>query len=357
MNVVYLAANLDGAGCYRCLFPARELRLRGHTAGLAPNRQLQGPDGKILIQYAEMDDDTLPSLNADVIVFQQRTEGWLADHIPTLEAKTVFEIDDDWVNVPSYNPAARKPRSERDGLLANLAACDLVTVATPALAEVYAPYNPNVRVIRNYLDAWMWENVPLAYEQERRRFRVGWMGQSHWRHADLRVLSGVIGPWLEAHPEVEFVSAGGDTNVHDILGVPPCQRVTTGPVHFWNFDLADITATMDVGLVPLAPNQFNEGKSHLKGMEYAACGIPCIATPTESYRHWVEPGVNGLLASKPHEWRSALDTMLESWRTMGEAAKRKAAENTIQGAIGQWEGAFGELCGIDSEPSRAGIAA
>src|SRR3972149_3350957 len=99
-------------------------------AGLAPNRPLQGPHGQNLIQDDTMGDDPLPSLNADVIVFQQRTEGWLASHIPTLEAGTVFEIDDDWVNVPTYNPASRKPKTEREGRLANLAPCRPVPVGT-----------------------------------------------------------------------------------------------------------------------------------------------------------------------------------------------------------------------------------
>jgi hypothetical protein len=39
-----------------------------------------------------------------------------------------------------------------------------------------------------------------------------------------------------------------------------------------------------VGLVPLTRGPFNEAKSYLKGLEYAAAGIPFIATPTEEYQ-------------------------------------------------------------------------
>jgi hypothetical protein len=102
------------------------------------------------------------------------------------------------------------------------------------------------------------------------------------------------------NPDVEFVAAG-DPAVHDYFGVPVGQRVSVAPTQFWWFDLPDITATFDIGLVPLAKNRLNEGKSHLKGMEYNACGIPYVASPSESYR-WFTDG-NGLLANSPREWR------------------------------------------------------
>ena len=72
-----------------------------------------------------------------------------------------------------------------------------------------------------------------------------------------------------------------------------------------------MTATMDVGLIPLARDDaadrhFNDCKSDLKGMEYAACGIPCVASPSRPYQAWVQPGVNGYLAETPEQWLRAL---------------------------------------------------
>jgi glycosyltransferase involved in cell wall biosynthesis len=157
-----------------------------------------------------------------------------------------------------------------------------------------------------------------------------------------------IGKWLEKNPNVEFVAASGDSRVHDILNVPQAQRVTTNSVNFRDMDLADITAVMDIGLVPLDRIPFNEAKSHLKGMEYAACGIPCIATPTESYRYWVEDGVNGFLAKSEKEWTSRLDELVadKSLRTrMGEAARMKASQNTIQEHWQEWEDVYGRILG------------
>jgi glycosyltransferase involved in cell wall biosynthesis len=67
---------------------------------------------------------------------------------------------------------------------------------------------------------------------------------------------------------------------------------------------------MQVGLVPLNRIPFSEAKSNLKGLEYAAAGIPFIATPTEEYRILAEAGV-GRLASTPDEWRDHARELLD----------------------------------------------
>ena len=234
-----------------------------------------------------------------------------------------------------------------------------MTVSTPALAEDYASFNPDITVIRNTLDWSMWENVPQQSEVERRRVRVGYMGHADWHSGDLKVLSGVIGPWLERNPQVEFVAAG-DPLVHEHLGVPRTQRVSVAGTDFWHGDLPDITACFDIGLVPLARNHMNECKSHLKGLEYAACGIPCIATPTESYRWWKDAGAPVRLASKPKDWTDGLDTLVqddEFRRRTGRLARKVAERHTIQNFWPEWESVYARVCGANTHASREVAAA
>lgn len=370
MRIVALPSNYDGAGYYRVLFPVREMALRGHQVIQTPRvvEPLPGglkvhygvfqraPDGVRLVKGI---DQWLLDEDFELLVLNQRDEGGWADVLARLRGqgkRVLVDSDDDWLNLPVTNPGHKRTPQARRLMLDTLEAADGLTCATPALAALYAPYQPNVSVIRNKLDWGMWADTPLAYEQEHRRVRVGWMGDSRWRMGDLAILRGVIGPWLEQHPEVEFVAAG-DPTVHDILGVPHSQRVSIMPTHFHELDLADITAVMDIGLVPLRKDRFNESKSHLKGLEYAACGIPCIAAPTESYRWWVEPGVNGLLAdpTKPRQWREALEVALGAWRDMGRAARLKASEHVIQGAgADEWESVY---LGDHADASRERIAA
>lgn len=352
LSICVVPSTFDAAGCYRLLFPGAYLSERGHDVQVPPFRH----DAARAADIFENVDKSLPAIDADVYVFQQPLS---FDYLPViwslrdLGKRIVCETDDDFRNLPMYHPARRDVSAEAVRLQeACYALSDAFSVSTPSLQESYAEHAPVV--LRNRLHWRMWSEVQPVYERETRRVRVGWMGGLEWRRDDLAVLRGVIGPWLEQHPEVEFVAAG-DQRVHDFLAVPKGQRVTTARVAFRNMDLAYTTATMDVGLVPLAANRFNEGKSALKGMEYAACGIPCVASPTSEYRLWVDDGENGLLASRPREWVAALELLVGDQglrRAMGRVARLKAMQHTIEEHAGEWERFYRECVDADAREPR-----
>jgi glycosyltransferase involved in cell wall biosynthesis len=361
VRICLIPSTFDGAGSYRLLFPGGYLAERGHEVVLP--RWVHLPEQGL--DVFENIDVSLREIDADVYVVQQPLDAATLGAIRVLKGlgKTVFgETDDDFRHLPSYHPAreatdpVRHPERNRRIQEECFALCDGLTVSTPALAESYADLSPVV--LPNLLHWPMWSDVTPVYEREFRRVRVGWMGGLEWREDDLKVLRGVIGPWLERNPHVEFVAAG-DQRVHDFLGVPYGQRVTSARVAFRNMDLAYITAVMDVGLVPLARNRFNEGKSYLKGLEYGACGIPCVATPTQQYEEWVDEGSNGFLASRPSHWLRALDELVADTdlrREMGRASRAKAREFSLdrQGVDG-WEKAYGDGHNANASRPRAAV--
>lgn len=373
-------SGFDGSGFYRCLIPAGELRRFGWDVSVAPYaiEQMAPVYGGVrrrmhygLFERAGGQARIVKDLPSwlldepfDVLVMQQREEPGWAGTLAALRAqgkRVLVDSDDAWLHLPAWNPGSRKPAAAIDAMLEQIVAADGLSVATPALAEMYRSYQPNVRVIRNRLDWGMWADIVPKYERPTRKLRVGWMGQSFWRAGDLKVLQGVIGPWLEQHPDVEFVAAG-DPRVHDLLGVPKGQRVSVAEVEFDNRDLADITATMDVGLVPLSMDDaksglLNECKSHLKGLEYNAAGVPFIASPSESYVWWAKHG-GGLIASNPRQWREALDALLDSNLRvdLGMAGREAARECSVQiGGVDEWADWLGG--GTYSNPAVAQLAA
>jgi predicted O-methyltransferase YrrM len=86
-------------------------------------------------------------------------------------------------------------------------------------------------------------------------------------------------------------------------------------------------------------------------MEYAACGIPCIASPTESYRdYWLKgkEGEIGLLARWQKDWVDHLELLVNDddlRRRMGRAARAEAERHTIQEHYVQWERLYQRLLG------------
>jgi glycosyltransferase involved in cell wall biosynthesis len=67
----------------------------------------------------------------------------------------------------------------------------------------------------------------------------------------------------------------------------------------------------DIGLAPLVPSVFNQAKSPIKTAEYAALGIPAIASDVGPYPGFVEDGVTGFLVRQPHEWAAALKALAD----------------------------------------------
>ena len=74
-------------------------------------------------------------------------------------------------------------------------------------------------------------------------------------------------------------------------------------------DYFDALGSIDVGIVPLAPTEFNAAKSPLKGIELAAAGVPFVASPTPEYEWLSEQGL-GAIARTREEWERKLSGLL-----------------------------------------------
>jgi glycosyltransferase involved in cell wall biosynthesis len=367
----------SGVGAYRCLFPGRELALHGHEVTM-PWRDRFGKryEGALPVVVGIAEDGSIePWFDADVYVLQQRMEHlivgapggeWsMADVVRWLRGHGKVVVSDvcDWYpGLPDGNLGSDGLRRlgkhlSVEGMLETFRASDCLTVSTPALAEGHASDNGDVRVLPPYLDWRMWEGVRQQSEVERPdgRVRVGWMGALAFHPDDLNVLRGAIGPWLERNPRVDFVSVGepqpgnepdGYVSVHDVLGVPRGRRVSVNAAPF--AELPKILPSFDIGLVPLDGSFFNECKSHLKGLEYSACGIVPVASPTEPYRSFIRDGESGFLARRAKDWLRALDALVsddELRRRMGRAARAEAAKHTIQEHYVMWEECYAGLAG------------
>lgn len=198
-----------------------------------------------------------------------------------------------------------------------------------------------VRLVPNFLDWDLWDETDVTKEQ--RELRIGYYGGMQGHGKDCALLKGVIGPWLQRNPGVQFF-VGGDHELQDIIGVPEDRRINGGPRQI--LEIPSMVREIDVGVIPLVDTPFNEAKSALKGLEMNACGIPVIASPLPSYLEWIEPGVNGFIAKRPKDWLKYLDVLRDERvrKEMGRNAKEKAYEHRIQAPenIGQWESFYSE---------------
>lgn len=278
MRVAVHPCDNFGCGWYRLRWPAEVLEAAGHDVVVAESFDALFFNGQMI----------RPLVEADVVVLQRPLARTVVEAIPALHrhgVAVVVEIDDDFHALPHGHGAKRatsvgaNPDHNRMWLRRACEMADLVTVTTPALAERYGAHG-RMRVLPNLVPASYLE-VPGHAPREVSP-TVGWTGSVVTHVGDLEVMGGVV-PGVLADTGARFVSWG--------VGLTEQTLGVSGRVRPW----ADLrgayprqVADLDVGLVPLADNAFNRAKSWLKGMEYAALGVPFVASPRAEYERLAE---------------------------------------------------------------------
>jgi glycosyltransferase involved in cell wall biosynthesis len=256
-------------------------------------------------------------------------------------AFTVYEIDDDLFNIDfrSNNSGWQfygKPEV-RTNIRDNIAGAARVTVSTPKLAEVLSHINPNIYVCPNAIPDWL-----LDVEVPRREGRVtiGWGGSS--THAmDFEECGSQLRQLFGWRDDIEFHTVGANYARWMKL---PADRVRSSP---WFSSVPEYYKAIDfdIGVAPLRPHIFNQSKSYIKALEYAALGIPVVASDVGPYRDFVMHGETGFLVRREHEWSRYLRALIEDpamRAEMGAKARKLAAGYTTQALLPNWVRAFTE---------------
>ncbi|GAB3539472.1 glycosyltransferase family 4 protein [Noviherbaspirillum agri] len=86
----------------------------------------------------------------------------------------------------------------------------------------------------------------------------------------------------------------------------------------------------DVGVMPLVDSFWERGKCGYKLIQYAACGLPVVASNVGANSEIVQQGKNGYLAETPTDWSEALGALLldKSLRSRLGSTGRAMVEQT-----------------------------
>jgi len=314
----------DGSGYHRLYLPFQHLAANSrHVYGIpAPGQKIPVP------QPGELDEVDVLVMQRPAFAYGARVFDRLGGHVAR-----VYETDDDMTTMEtSNNPFTTDPRSA-ESVRYCLKRAEMVTVSTPYLAELYAPFNSNIRVLPNCVKASL-----LDMPRKRAgRVTIGWQGGvSHL--IDLCAVQDPLREVLDAHPDADMHWIGVD---YSPLVRRPCRFTP------WCDDVGDYykAVDFDIAIAPLADVPFNRAKSHLKALDAAARGIPVVATDMEPYREFVRDGETGYLVRTAAEWKARLTELIndEAARAeLGAAAKKVAEGYTMQGNWQRWERAYEE---------------
>lgn len=321
MKIKAVTRQWEGGGYYRVRLPLSQLESHGHEVSVVGARSDVRAGG------------------ADVVVGQmiggkgnaEIVHAWWRNMAKT--SRLVYELDDDPFEIEHHNPAfsAYSGGPSHDSLRHCIEIADLVTASTEPLAERMRQINSNVVVLKNRID----EHVLDLVRPKRDKLTIGWAGSTTHRE-DIKECAYGVRKTLDHNPHVEAHFIGAD--FRDLIRRPvrfsPWAMKTTDYYKLIDFD---------IGLAPLKPTVFAEAKSHIKALEYAALGIPVIASDVAPYRDFVVDGVTGWLVRKPHEWAQRLRDLIhdDSMRAeMGAKSRVLAAEWTIQRGWQEWQSAY-----------------
>jgi glycosyltransferase involved in cell wall biosynthesis len=334
MKIKGVTRQWEGGGYYRIRQPLDELARHGHETWCeAAKSDVKPGDANIIVGQLIGGQATTPvsDVYATVLV-----HAWWRDLYR--HAALVYELDDDPFELEPTNPAYEVYANSiaHDSIRHCLEIANLVTVSTEPLGERMSKYNKNIAIVKNCID----ESLLEMQRPQRDRLTIGWAGgASHIM--DLRSISYGLKQTMRHHKDVDVHFVGAD--MRPFVKAPREIRHTP-----WVEDTMEYYKLIDfdIGLAPLVPTVFAETKSHIKALEYAALGIPVIASDAAPYRDFVIDGVTGFLVRRDHDWAHRLRDLIndDAMRLeMGVKARELASHWTIQKGYRQWEVAYQAL--------------
>lgn len=312
MQIVSLVPEGAPSSLYRSFIPMQALAVNGHRVHVEERNDVGAPG---------------PLLDVDVVHVFRLAHAPVRALVRRLKAAgvaVVWDNDFDLSAPPDGHPVAEVlrgmvgQRAVAD-VNAMLRLADVVVTPTGELAERYrAAGATDVQVVENYL--------PPTFTRPRtappRGITIGWaaMAEHGWDFDRLGIRE-VIVDMLARHRHVRIVATGVDLGIASPrYEFSPWEQYDALPVQL---------ARCDIALAPLADVSFNRTRSNVKLKEYAAAGVPWLASPVGEYG-WMGEQEGGRLVADG-DWNRELERLVrdDAERQRLSFAGRRWAEQEV----------------------------
>lgn len=335
IHVLYLAAFENGTGLYRAIIPAMELNKTDTHSAIVNQLEYQTPEIEKNGFDVKINDQILQW--ADYVVFQKSTHN-LAQDIATIRdinkkdhLKFVMDIDDNY-HAPHGGQGDSALSPDREQVLRNMAACDIITCANANIIKFYAPLlkqfcedkkiATNVSLVHfpNLMSNDCYQGV-IQKARTRDKIRIG-MSFNPTQFTDVYPFRKTL---IEVNKKyknrVELIVFGWNGKIPK-----PYRNALEGVtfIHVQAVPIGDYFQTLvnlhlDFCLMPLQDNEFNRCKTHHKLLQYSQIGIPAVCSDVEPYNHIISEAINNdgtsndtlylphLKAKNAEEWLNHID--------------------------------------------------
>ena len=216
------------------------------------------------------------------------------------QAFIVQLMDDLTSDLPASHP--NHVFGQREGHTRTMQALELsdrLIVSTQPLADYYAPYCRDIRLVPNSLDPQYWGQLQRT-PQPRERLRVGWAGAAQ-HLGDLRLVERVVQALAD---EVDWVFMGMCPDE-----LRPYIKEFHGFVSYKDYPAKLASLDLDIAIAPLENNPFNACKSNLRLLEYGAMGWPVVCSDVYPFQTMNPPVV--AVPDNEQAWITALRNLIK----------------------------------------------
>ena len=340
----------NGCAWYRCYLPMVELKTKKYESGMGMpgfNKEhgfgILIPDNKAIHGW--------DVIVLKLIMLERMID--MVDEAIKMGQKIIVDLDDHMEGLEKSNMAyhmtspEKNAKNNREHYFKIIEKATALTTSTPFLKEFYEKKYPNkpVYLVRNGIDINRWK---IRKDHSGYLPTFGWVGATPWRSGDLEILDPYFGKFLE-EKNCRFHHSGSIKNAPTVdKKININKNIFTHEPMKPIYSYPEMFRKIDIGIVPLTDVDFNHAKSFIKGLEYAAAGIPFISSPSPEYSYLADKGV-GRIASTPEEWLSHAEDLLNPKTRKQEREKNRelVKENFSMEKRGKdWEEVFDQIIAL-----------
>ncbi|KAA3617968.1 MAG: glycosyltransferase family 1 protein [Calditrichaeota bacterium] len=177
---------------------------------------------------------------------------------------------------------------------------DLAIVGNDFLKEFAEQYCKEVIVIPTTIET---RNVETRTYIQSEKVILGWMGSSaSSRYLD--IVKDVFLQLLQANNnlEIQIVGSKGFKLRHQRINFMPWQLHSE----------YDLLRRFDIGIMPLADDEYSKGKCGFKALQYMIVGTPVVVSPVGVNKQIVQHGINGYHAYVENDWIGYIQKLIDN---------------------------------------------
>ena len=239
-----------------------------------------------------------------------------------LNKKVLFDIDNLYFD-KKYNEMIdysilqnKKELSDDEVILIGktLKLCDGAITTTEILAKELKHYVSNVFVNHNVASEEMWKisqnsQINRNNEKIKENIVIGYICETNSPEQELKIIKTVLIKILQEYKNVQLLLIG-DIEIDNFL-IDFNDKIIKKTFKDWR-KLFEIIKSIDINIVPIEFNIFNEVKNENKWIETSLYKIPTIASNFGVFKKIIIHNETGLLCSDTNDWYIHLKSLIDN---------------------------------------------